>query len=80
MKCKNNGFTSLLSFSVDSILGIEYVRLNIGPTQSVLEVFALNAVQTCLGAPGRGLFRKKGTLKISSYGEGLTIIDLFEGL
>ena len=35
------------------------VWLNIGPTQSVLRMFALNFVQTLLGAPGSGSFRKK---------------------
>ena len=43
-----------------------YTWLDIGPTQSVLRIFAQNFVQTCLGAPGNGSFwkkmRKKGFL------------------
>ena len=35
------------------------IWLNIGPTQSVLRIFARNFVQTCPGAPGSGSFRKK---------------------
>ena len=42
--------------------------LNIGPTRlrAVLPIFALTSVQTCLGAPGRGSFRKKGVKKTFS--------------
>ena len=35
------------------------IWLNIGPTQSVLRIFARNFVQTCLGAPASGLSKKK---------------------
>ena len=35
------------------------LRLNTGPSQSVLRIFARNFVKTCLGVPGSGSFRKK---------------------
>ena len=69
---------------VDSILGVKYYLIpgtpEYGPTQSVVQIFELNFVQICLGAPGSCSFRKQGCF-FSSYGKRLfIIIDLFEGL
>ena len=51
--------------------------LNVGPTQSVLRIFARNFVQTCLGVvPGSGSLKKNG--KIKGFLPTETII--FEGL
>ena len=56
-----------------------YIWLKIGPTQSVLGIFAWNYVQTCLGAPGSGSLKKKRPF-FSFCGKRLTTIGLFEGL
>ena len=44
----------LLGFSI-----YYWLWVNVGPTQSVLRIFARNFVQTCLETPGRGWSRKK---------------------
>ena len=57
VKCKNHGFASqLLGFSVDSIFGVRCYLISVLRSQP-FEYFALNFVQTCLGAPGSGSFR-----------------------
>ena len=60
-------------FQCTSDLG-RHVWLNIGPTQSVLRIFVRNIVETCLGVPGSGSFRKKWEKTFSSYGNGWLLL------
>ena len=54
VKCKNHRLASFLP-----CFFVHKFDIDLGPTQSVLRIFARNSVQTCLGAPGRGSSRKK---------------------
>ena len=50
-----------------SPLGVK--RLDVGPTQSDLRIFARRFLQTCLGVPGTDSFRNQNEAKIVySYG------------
>ena len=86
MKCIDHGFASYLpGLSVDSISGVKNDSILVLRSQ-FFKIFALNFVQTCLGAhalgaPGSGSFRKKKVMFcFSPYGKWLTIIDLLEAL
>ena len=59
-----------------------YEVLDIGPTRSDLRVFASKVLQTCLAVPTVGSFRNKFMQKNMLFflWEGLTIVELFEGL
>ena len=63
--CKNDGFASLVGFSVDSFLGVKYDLILV---LTDLRIFAPSFVQKCLGARGSGLFRKKCGKIFYSYG------------
>ena len=68
----------LLGFGVYSILGVKIDF--VGPTQSVLRIFARNFEQSCLGAPGSGWSTKYNGPFFFSYSKCPSIVYLFEGL
>ena len=68
----------LLSFSMGPTLGVKY-DLILALRSQIFEYFGRNVLQTCLGVPRTGSFRKKKVSNLFSLRKRLTVNDLFEG-